>query len=90
MNFRTLTAFTLTLTENEVDALLKELEEVNEKYWSASLEDFYNELGFQAEFFVQYNRKSAIALREAIRAIPYNEQGATMNNLDYAISLTLN
>jgi hypothetical protein len=88
MKFTPLYAFTLTLTDDEVNGLLKELEEVNEKYWCDAFEDFFVELTNQVEFYTQYNKRSASALKDAIEAIPYDERGAMMNQLDYEISLT--
>ncbi len=87
MKFTPLYAFTLTLTDDEVNSLLKELEEVNEKYWNEAFEDFYIELTNQVEFYVQYNKRSASVLKDAIKAIPYDERGAMMNQLLYEISL---
>lgn len=89
MNFQTFTAFTLTLTKDEVDTLLNELSKVNNSYWCDSFDDFFAELITQAEFCNQYDKKSAYELKDSIRAIPYDERGAMMNNLDYAISRAL-
>ena len=85
MNFQQVDSFTLELTENEQGLLLQDLDNLDDKYWSESLEDLFTNVNFLSEFIVQYVKIELIKLLESIEAIPYEKRGQTLNRIYCAI-----